>query len=647
MKKLLFILILLPIELIAQNGVTPFRLWELMSKSGTFNVRGHYRELDVSDTELINSSQNSFYSGGLKFNTRSSVLHSNFLALDVGGEYNTGTNRENYLVSPDHAESLTTKKLNLRGGFFEKKPMNISTYLNLNQNYTNREYVNSTKTDSEQWGLNYSFRNKIAPINVSYSRGKWNQREVETGRTIRNRQSTLRSNATTSFSSSDSHDLGYSHSEYVNRNINLTKLVNKVDKIYLNNNVFFDAEKKYSYRSSISNLHQEGTYGLDRFIVRQNIAFDLPENFRLTGKYDFQKNEQQTQQYDQNIFFGRLDHQLFTSLKTGVFFQNQQINHVAYQEYNNRSGFNVDYTKKIPRGILKLSFASTKRHQGLESEPGALRIFDEIHVLSDNELVLLDRPFIDPESVLITNENGTIVYEINFDYVLIAAGDYLEIQRIPGGQILDNAVLNIDYSVALNGSFSYDADHRYFSASVLLFDRLIKFYYNTTNQDFGNETVTDAVTLNRFNKNTYGSRLEIGIFSAGVEFNYYESNIIPYQRSKYYVQLNGQVTKQVMLSLNGNISKTHLTEVNLDQIFSNVYGKVTYLISQKSKMNFDLGYRKQEGKQIDLDLITARGEYIASYRDLFFTIGLEMYRRAYVGTKTNFSGGYFQLERRF
>lgn len=647
MKKIIYILLLLTFESAAQNDVNSFRLWQLMSKSGAINIGGHYRELKVSETALINAYDNLFLTAGFKLNTQSSIVHPNFLVLDLNAEYNPGTNKGNYLVSPDHAERLFNNKLNIRASFLEQKPMNISTYFNLNQNYTNREYVNSTKTDSRQWGAKYSYRNRVAPINVSYFSNNWEQQEVETGRTTKNKQTNFQGNITKSFFSSDSHDLGYSYSDYFNENPNLTAITNKNDKLYLNDNIVFGANNNYNFRSSISNFRQKGTYDLDRFIVRENIALKLPKRFTFTGNYNFQKNKQGEQQFNQNAVSAALDHQLFASLKTGVFFNNNNTKHNVYDEYNRQAGIKLDYVKKIPKGLLNLTLTTTKKQQNLDSEPGELRIFDEVHLLADDQIVFLNRSFVDPSTVIVKDETGTIIYDINFDYALIEIGDFLEIQRIPGGQILNNSTLNIDYTIILNGSFKFDSDYYYYSSSVSFFKRLIQLYFNTSNQNYSNLEITDAIRLNRFNQTTYGGRFEIGIFKAGVEFNNHQSSIIPYRRQKYFFQVNGKIKSKVMFSLNGALTETQITNTDLNQIYSNVTGKVIYRMNASSKIQLNLGYRKQQGKQIDLDLLTVKSEFTTSYRKLFFKLGLEMYKRIYVATETNYNGVYFQIDRRF
>ena len=65
------------------------------------------------------------------------------------------------------------------------------------------------------------------------------------------------------------------------------------------------------------------------------------------------------------------------------------------------------------------------------------------------------------------------------------------------------------------------------------------------------------------------------------------------------------------------------------------------------KLNLTLGYRKQRGPEIDLDLLTARTEFEMVYRQLYITLGADLYRRTYLNDITDYNGVYLQLSRKF
>ncbi len=631
-----------------QNDNNSFQPWNLTSISGAVRIKGNYREQNEAINNFSDFSKNSFFTGGVLLNTRSSVWHPNFLLLDVGGEFNPGTNQQKYIVSPDRSEVLTSKKIDLRATFFSKKVMSLSGFVNYSQNFVNREHLTNIKTNRKQWGASYSFRNKFLPLSINYSNRKWNQKETLTGRITKNDHKSFHGRISKSFPNGGNHELVYSHNNYLNEDYNSVLTINRIDNIYLNNSIFLDPQQNYLFRSRISNLNQKGAIDYSRLQVLEDVSLSLPNDFNLSGNYNYSKFHQEFQEYDQHNVTGRLGHELFLSLSTNVFYQYNSTVHSVFQETNNRAGLNIKYVKNIATGgRLSLSYGFKRHHQNVESDPIPLRIINEEHVLADDQIVLLDKPFVDPSTVLVKDATGAIVYQLNFDYVLIERNEFLEIQRIPGGQIADNENIYIDYTATQVASYNYDADHETFSANISLFNRIIEFYFTTSNQDFKNTEFTDLLTLNKFNQNVYGSRIQFKFFRGGIEFDRYDSDIIPYRKKRYYVQLNGDIIKNLSVSLNGNINDYYFPETQTDQVIANIFGKVIYRINSHTKINFDAGYRSQTGRGIDLDLITARSEVLKIIRNLNMTLGFEMYRRVYVGNRVNFKGIYFQIERIF
>jgi len=137
------------------------------------------------------------------------------------------------------------------------------------------------------------------------------------------------------------------------------------------------------------------------------------------------------------------------------------------------------------------------------------------------------------------------------------------------------------------------------------------------------------------------------LFNLGAERDEYNSTIVPYDKIRYFLQMNGKIGKKVLVSFNGDVTDLTLTETDTDQLYSSIFGKLVYQIKPLTKMNFDIGYRKQIGEQIDLDLITAKAEFNTVYRNLYMKVGLEVYMRNYVGEEFNFRGVYFQVDRKF
>jgi len=85
----------------------------------------------------------------------------------------------------------------------------------------------------------------------------------------------------------------------------------------------------------------------------------------------------------------------------------------------------------------------------------------------------------------------------------------------------------------------------------------------------------------------------------------------------------------------------------VDQQYSDLSGNIAYMFTPQTKLSVELGYRKQVGVGIDLDLLSLRTEFTANYRQLDFKAGVELYRRDYLNEKVDFFGAHLTVIRRF
>jgi hypothetical protein len=318
-----------------------------------------------------------------------------------------------------------------------------------------------------------------------------------------------------------------------------------------------------------------------------------------------------------------------------------------HQETDIRGGVDLKYTKKIPTGYLNLTYRYYRHSHSTDGLTGMLQVIREEHSLRDGELSLLNKPYVEEPTVQVRDASGSLIYQLNFDYILIERGSYLEIQRIPGGLIPDGGMVYVDYSYQQPGAYSYAANNNYFNASILLFKRLIELYYSYSVQDYPKVEQGDLLTLNYYNQHIYGIRLDVGFARAGIEGDQYKSNIIPYRMMRYYLDVNWNLKSAWLLTLHGNIRDYKMIADEVDQWYANVSGKLVYRIGPRMKVSLEGGYLNQRGANIDLDLLTSRAEFRSTFNKLQLRLGLELYRRLYQNSDFAFNGAYIQLTRRF
>lgn len=644
----LFFFLLLPPNSISQTNSNSYKFVGLTSLSGEINLKTQYRKQEnIFDNNLNESMESWLYSGGVLLNARTYVWHPDFLIVDVNANYNPESNQENYLVIPDRSEARTIKRLNLTATLFNQKPISLSGFANFNQSYINNEDLTNLRSNDQKMGGALSFKNKYLPVSFNYMYGKWDQKEILTGRNFRNEHTTIQGRLTKSFTSKDNHKLNYNYNEYFRQDNSLPYMINSINEISLYDNVYFDSNRKYYYSSAISNFNQKGNDEYDRLQARENLTLKLPENFIFTSNYLYYNIQRESQALSQNNLKFSLSHQLYLSLRTNVFVEYNNVNHSAYNEVSDREGININYTKKIPKGQLTISYNYTRFNQDMDSDPVVLQVFKEEHALADADIVLLEKEFINIETIIVADETGTIIYQENFDYILVERDSFIEIQRIPGGQIADAQLVYVDYVTTRQESFKYVSTNNSLGVNLSFFKRLIEVYYRTSKQDYNHIEKSNYLTLNYYTRNIYGIRFMYRFVTGGVEYDNYNSDLIPYKLMRYYLRFQGNLTNKIRYSLNFNLRDYEMITEQINQTFADFSGRISYNIGSRSKLNLESNYRKQQGRQIDLDLLTLRSEYSTAIRQLYFTVGLEMYRRNYLNEEINLTGGYLKIARKF
>jgi hypothetical protein len=260
---------------------------------------------------------------------------------------------------------------------------------------------------------------------------------------------------------------------------------------------------------------------------------------------------------------------------------------------------------------------------------------------------MLDKPYVDLLTLKITDVAGIITYQPNFDYTVTVINNYVQIQRVPGGQIANDQLIIADYTATQPGSYSYTADNNTVAASMQFFGKFLEIYYRGSFQNYSDLIETDFLTLNSYDQNIYGSRIDIGFAGIGAEYDDYKSNIIPYKRYRYYVDLNWSLRSKLLVSVNGNYLDYKVIDDDVNQQYINFTGRISYNFNFRTRLDIEGGYLSQRGKNIDLDLLTSRVSLTTSFRQLHFKAGVEMYDRKYQNSDFSFFGTFLEIARKF
>ena len=634
------------LEGFSQNNGSITGGWRFTGISGEVKLKGLYSERYTTLKDLYEYHKNSNISGGVKLNTRSYIWHPNFLLMEIGGEYSPEANQDNYLVSPDHSNVRTLKGANLGVTFFNSKPVTLSSWINTNESYFNRENLTSIKSKTRRFGSSFTLQSDFLPLNINYNNTKWDQLEVQTGRTFKTEQSNIEASTHKEFTSRDKTFISFSHIDYLRLGADNSSAANITDNIRVNSSIYLDKNKRHTLLSMINNYNRKGYQAFRNFNITENLILNFPGNFKFTGVYNLYNQQHEIQKSLIKKTSLNLNHQLFSSLYTNLNYEYSSVDHTLFLEKRNRIGGTVNYRKKIPSGHINLAYSYSSLRTDMDSEPVDLPVINEDYYLTDGVITILNKPYIDIKTIVVKDITGSVIYQRDFDYFLIENDIYIEIQRIPGGQIANNSSVYIDYIAVQEGSYEYNAISNNFSGNITLLNRLLELYFRSHNIDYTNIEMSDLLKLNYIEQNTFGGKINVAFAEVGAEFDDHNSTITPYKLMRYYANIHKRFNK-VILTLNGNIRDYNLVEDNIKRKYSDISASTTYEFIPGTKLHLNLGYRKQRESGMDLDLLTATTEFKTSYRNLYLNLGVKLYHRNYLNDKTNFISTYMELARRF
>ena len=609
-------------------------------------LKSMYRNKYSSVGDYSDYQESLYFTGGLRLNTRSYIWHPNFLKLDVGAAYFPESNQDDYVVNPDRSEIRTLKGLDLGAILFDSRPLSINSWASWNDSYQNRENLTNIRSLTRRLGSSLAFRNRFLPLYLEYQDIKWDQEEIQSGRLYRTGNRNFEIGTQKSFSERDHSELKYIHGQFTRQDLNNPEIQNMDNIISFRNRLYFDREKKYTLRSSIRNTDRTGNQTNNVFDWRESLLLRLPADFDFRGTYSLYDKDEPMQSMRRNRINAGLSHKLYESLRTGLTYEYSGISHSYYKESRHQSGVNLNYTKKIPAGQLKLSYSYTFLRNQMEAEALFLPVYNESYELMDGEITMLQRPYVDESTVVVRDVTGTLIYREGLDYILVEQGDFLEIQRVPGGQIPNGESVYLDYYFVQSGSYKYDAHTNAFSVRLVLFERFLELYYRGIFMDYSNIEKSDLLVLNYIRGNTFGGLVRVGPAELGAEYELRNSTITPFKQYRCFLNVQKRLNK-VLLALYGNYRNYYLIDEELSRNYADVSARCAYEFSRKSKFSLLGSYRKQVGTGIDLDLLTATLEFKTRFHMLHLAAGMDFYLRDYLGDDTNYYGAYIQLKRHF
>ncbi len=638
----------------SQVDQTTFRFWQLTGLSGQVLLRGNYRQSDYTAYDITRRQSDLFFNGILQLKTKSYFVHPNFCDVKLNFIYNPQYNRDKYLGIPDYTENSNGGGFDFSALFLKKKAFNFSTHAGLNNTIQNIENISRVKSKTRSYGVTANYGNKIIPISASYDNNNITQQTIGSDRVFKLNQQMFVASASKSFSDINHNSITYSHTE--DRSSQVDSIggfpqtyyaINTIDNIDLSDDVAFDKKKNFVFTSNITDTKEHGTDQFQRFQANEHLNCILPANFTFATGYNYNVSQQDSYKVIGQGVQAGLSHRLYNNLTTRLNFEHSDVNQYGtYNQQRNRYTIDFLYTKKIYKGTLSLNYSYVREYQKVVTSSPDLVVLREEYILNTGQIVLLKHPDVNINSIVVRNISGTIIYQLNVDYQLIQHDRYTEILRIPGQGIPNNGSVYIDYTAAQGGTYDYNSNTNSFSGDVRLFKNILDVYYRFMKQNYDALSITENSVLNYYTRHVAGVRLDFNFVKAGVEYEYYNSTVVPYQGMRYYAMFQKSL-KEFTFSLNGDLVDYQMTDENARRQDIILSTKVAYSVLRNLRLDADYMFRESRSKGNSLDYHTAKLELTTSIRRLYVSVGGNIYWNQNNNTKTYFKGLFIQVSRNF
>lgn len=624
--------------------------WKLMQLSGGIGIQGTYGTNTIeNDFGLLNKTERSAFSGFINFDSKSYFWHPDLVVLDVGVSYNPSVYKFTQIVSPDFAMALDKKSMDVSAQFLRQKRLTLSTRASYSETYVNSENITNSKNTNKSFGGSLKYKNNFANLNFAYDVRDSKSKYENTDRVLSRSGTSFRFYTMKAMKWYFRTHLEASHRTDKNSFLlNRTSII-ETDRILMNSNVNFTRNQNYTLNSKIEYFNQKlsSNYERLRFFERLNFRFSERLTWATTSSYMI--NGFGTGNTNQFFVNNNMSYQLYNSLFSSAFgsYSNVKSNFVKQNAYN--YGFATQYIKKIPLdGKLRLNYTYSKQINETKGLSNIIQVINEEHTLSDNEVVLLKNPNIFKNTIVVKDDTGTLIYDENLDYILYETGNFIEIQRLPGGLISDNSKVLISYSSDQNGDFTTNSKNNSFSAGIFLFKDVINFNYNYSTQNFDDASDINYESENYFKRTGYNGSINYKFFQGGVEQERFNSELVPYKRFSYYFNVHGNFKQHVLYSLNYRVNEfSMMQEQGREEKRAYLTAMVAYSINRNNKLNLMLGYNKRTVNDFEVNWLSARLSYIKYIGKINLAANINFFDSNSLYFTSNYFGGNLSIVRTF
>lgn len=482
------------------------------------------------------STEEMLFEESVRLEVEGSVYHPNLFEFTLSGLFG--------LLQQDFDETFDDRRrtssddgdiyeFEFEGLFLKKKKYPLSAYARRYRILEPRAFLSSLQTTTSTYGFTWQYVDEKMPtsLQLNYTEVEIDPLDPEEGEGLQENFS-VRFDTQYRFSDRNILTFIYEHEDVREEPFELDF---KSDEFRLEHDLIFGERGRHRLESEISYFDQRGTFDIQRFRWREILRLQHTDDLKSWYQLEYLDRDQGSLSgvepigEEQWYFAGTLEHQLYESLYTQLFafYQTQRFDSGLDID---RMGFqpSFDYRKKNPWGELQADY--TFRIQKEERDGGGLsgEVLDERQTFMDPEPARLSNPNVSVASIFVTAEDRITVYRAGDDFIVRRVGDFIELERIPTGNILEGETVLVDYVFLVPGDFDLDTERHLFGIRQRFNFGLTPYYrFRKQNQDISPKDAR-GITPDDIEAHVGGAEWDIGPLRLTAEYEDQESLINPF-----------------------------------------------------------------------------------------------------------------------
>ena len=408
-------------------------------------------------------------------------------------------------------------------------------------------------------------------------------------------------------------------------------------RLTLSNVTFIDDDKKKRLDGYVRLLNQSGFIENDSIFFRETFAWEHTDKLRTRYGLSGSSRSTNSDVVDTlKVNFG-LGHQLYDSLFTNFDIDTETTDSNLQKSKTSRVSLSETYTKNLGNwGHGTLGARAYAEVFDIKSRTNTAEVIDESIRFDSTGPIALSENNVIQSSIRVTDVNSLRVYQKDIDYTIIFGQTITLIDRLPLGDIPQNATVLVSYRFDLGASSEVLTVGTSLRTRISWKERLSVYaQWNQSDQkSLGDTTPNTEDFLDKVDHYSIGTQLNWRWLLVGVDYISHDSTRTPFESTSEHVSASTSLGERMQ----GQVSITHQFRryFDLDQridswsiqstLHGNIYRRATFELEARYRIqewsskldtnNFDLeGSGLRGGLRWQFHKLTAQVDALWSQLD--------------------------------